>query len=139
VALLHANPQRRLIFLRSLLRTNLVCRRLQLQLAQSLPVYVRGEATLPLIRGASCSKFQKILDHRGIVLNELSRTGHLQLGRAYAMQRDTTKHAPRTRISSHFEDADADIPILKQGKAEFRETGSRPDVHSEMIRADHGG
>jgi hypothetical protein len=40
-------------------------------------------------------EFQKILDHRGIVQNDpIGALAHLQLGRAYAMQGDTTKARP---------------------------------------------
>ena len=65
------------------------------------PVYVRGEAYLAAHRGSEAAKeFQKILDHRGIVLNEpIGALAHLQLGRAYAMAGDTAK-ARIVRISS---------------------------------------
>ena len=48
------------------------------------PVYVRGEAYLAARRGPeAATEFQKILDHRGIVLNEpIGALAHLQLGRA---------------------------------------------------------
>ncbi len=57
------------------------------------PVYVRGEAYLAAHQGSeAAAEFQKILDHRGIVLNEpIGALAHLQIGRAYAMQGDTAK------------------------------------------------
>ena len=57
------------------------------------PVYVRGEAYLAAHQGnEAAAEFQKILDHRGIVLNEpIGALAHLQIGRAYAMQGDTAK------------------------------------------------
>jgi eukaryotic-like serine/threonine-protein kinase len=57
------------------------------------PVYVRGEAYLAAHRGnEAAAEFQKILDHRGIVLNEpIGALAHLQIGRAYSMQGDTVK------------------------------------------------
>ncbi len=59
--------------------------------ANLYPVYVRGEAFLAAHRGReAAAEFQKILDHRGIVLNEpIGALAHLQLGRAYVLQGDT--------------------------------------------------
>jgi eukaryotic-like serine/threonine-protein kinase len=66
-------------------------------------------------------EFQKILDHRGIVLNSpIGALAHLQLGRAYAMQGDTAKaKAAYQDFLALWKDADPDIPILKQAKAEY--------------------
>lgn len=86
------------------------------------PVYVRGEAYLAARRGTEAAReFQKILDHRGIVLNEpIGALAHLQLGRAYAMQGDTTKaRAAYHDFLTLWSDADPDIPILQQAKAEY--------------------
>ena len=53
------------------------------------PVFVRGEAYLAAHQGGeAAAEFQKILDHRGIVLNEpIGALAHLGLGRAYAYAR----------------------------------------------------
>ncbi len=86
------------------------------------PVYVRGEAYLAAHRGGeAAAEFQKILDHRGIVLNEpIGALAHLQLGRAYAMQGDTLKaRAAYQDFLTLWKDADPDIPILIQAKAEY--------------------
>ena len=86
------------------------------------PVYVRGEAYLAARRGTEAAReFQKILDHRGIVLNEpIGALAHLQLGRAYAMQGDVAKaKAAYKDFLTLWKDADPDIPILKQAKAEY--------------------
>jgi eukaryotic-like serine/threonine-protein kinase len=86
------------------------------------PVYVRGEAYLAAHQGSEAeAEFQKILDHRGIVLNEpIGALAHLQLGRAYAMQGDTTKaRAAYQSFLTLWKEADPDIPILKQAKAEY--------------------
>ena len=86
------------------------------------PVYVRGEAYLAAQRGAeAAAEFQRILDHRGIVLNEpIGALAHLQLGRAYAMQRDIAKaRVAYQDFLTLWKDADPDIPILKQAKAEY--------------------
>src|SRR6266436_55351 len=86
------------------------------------PVYVRGEAYLAAQRGnEAAAEFQKILDHRGIVLNEpIGALAHLQLGRAYALQGDTAKsRAAYQDFLTLWKDADPDIPIFKQAKAEY--------------------
>ena len=85
------------------------------------PAYVRGEAYLAAHQGKEAAvEFQKILDHRGIVLNEpIGALAHLQLGRAYAMQGDTAKS--RTAYQDFltlWKDADSDIPILIAARAE---------------------
>ena len=66
------------------------------------PVYVRGEAYLAAHRSnEAAAEFQKILDHRGLVLNEpIGALSHLGLARAYAMQGDTRRQRRLTRISS---------------------------------------
>jgi len=86
------------------------------------PVYVRGEAYLAAQQGAeAAAEFQKILDHRGIVVNSpIGALAHLQIGRAYALQGDAAK--ARTAYQDFltlWKDADPDIPILKQAKAEY--------------------
>jgi tetratricopeptide (TPR) repeat protein len=87
-----------------------------------MPVYLRGQAYLTVHDGtAAVSEFQKILDHPGIVLNELiGALAHLGLARAYALAGDTNK--ARTAYQdflAQWKDADPDIPILKQAKAEY--------------------
>jgi eukaryotic-like serine/threonine-protein kinase len=86
------------------------------------PVYVRGEAYLAAHQGTeAAAEFQKILDHRGIVLNEpIGALAHLQIGRAYAMQGDTAKaKAAYQDFLTLWKDADPDIPILVATKAEY--------------------
>jgi eukaryotic-like serine/threonine-protein kinase len=86
------------------------------------PVYVRGEAYLAARQASAAAvEFQKILDHQGIVVNEpIGALAHLQIGRAYAMQGDTAKaRAAYNDFLALWKDADPDIPILKQGKAEY--------------------
>jgi serine/threonine protein kinase/tetratricopeptide (TPR) repeat protein len=86
------------------------------------PVYVRGEAYLAAHQGSeAAAEFQKILDHRGIVLNEpIGALAHLQIGRAYAMQGDTAKaKAAYQDFLTLWNDADPDIPILIAAKAEY--------------------
>jgi len=86
------------------------------------PVYVRGEAYLAAHQGSeAAAEFQKILDHRGIVLNEpIGALAHLQIGRAYAMAGDTAKaRAAYQDFLTLWKDADPGIPILKQAKTEY--------------------
>jgi len=90
--------------------------------AAVFPVYVRGEAYLEAHQGSeAAAEFQKILDHRGIVFNEpIGALAHLQLGRAYAMAGDTTKAKSAYQdFFTLWRDADPDIPILKEAKAEY--------------------
>jgi len=86
------------------------------------PVYVRGEAYLKAGKGQqAAAEFQKLIDHRGIVLNfPLGALAHLGLARAYTLQGDTaTAKAAYKDFLALWKDADADIPILKEAKAEY--------------------
>jgi len=85
------------------------------------PAYVRGLAYLAAHQGAEAAgEFQRILDHRGLVLSDpIGALAHLQLGRAYVLAGDKDK--ARTAYQDFltlWKDADPDIPILKQAKAE---------------------
>jgi cytochrome c-type biogenesis protein CcmH/NrfG len=62
-----------------------------------------------------------MIDHRGIVLNfPLGALAHVGLGRAYALQGDTAKaRAAYQEFLTLWKDADPDIPILQQAKAEY--------------------
>jgi predicted Zn-dependent protease len=86
------------------------------------PVYVRGQAYLATHQGSeAAAEFQKILDHRGVVLNEpIGALAHLGLARAYALQGDTAKaRAAYNDFLTQWKDADPDIPVLQQAKAEY--------------------
>jgi tetratricopeptide (TPR) repeat protein len=85
-------------------------------------VYVRGEAYLAAHQGAeAAAEFQKILDHRGIVVSDpIGAVAHLQLGRAFVLAGDKTKaKAAYQDFLNIWKDADADIPILKQAQGEY--------------------
>ncbi len=85
------------------------------------PVYLRGQAYLMARKGSeAAAEFQKILDHPGIVLNlPIGAMAHLQIARAFAMQGETAKARVAYRdFLSLWKDADPDIPILKQARAE---------------------
>jgi tetratricopeptide (TPR) repeat protein len=86
------------------------------------PVYLRGQAYLQTGQGQqAAAEFQNIIDHRGIVVNFLlGALAHLQLGRAQAMIGD--QPAARKSYQDFFvlwKDADPDIPLLKQARAEY--------------------
>jgi eukaryotic-like serine/threonine-protein kinase len=96
------------------------------------PVYVRGEAYLAAGQGAAASaEFHKILDHSGIVWNcWTGALAHLGVARANALQSRSSQGADsdtaRVRALAAYKDfltlwkdADPDVAILKQAKAEY--------------------
>jgi serine/threonine protein kinase/Flp pilus assembly protein TadD len=96
------------------------------------PVYLRGEAYLAAGRGtAAAAEFQKIIDHSGIVWNcWTGALAHLGVARANALQARTSQaadaDAARVRALAAYKDfltlwkdADPDIPIMKEAKAEY--------------------
>lgn len=85
------------------------------------PVFVRGEAYLAARHGPeAAAEFQKILDYRGIVLNQpIAALARLDLARAYVVQGDLAKaRAQYQDFLWLWRNADRDIPILKQAVAE---------------------
>ena len=90
------------------------------------PVYLRGQADLLAHQGgAAAAEFQKILDHRGVVLNfPLGALTHLGLARAQARQGDGAKaRAAYQNFLALWKDADPDIPVLRQAQTEFARLG----------------
>jgi len=96
------------------------------------PTYIRGEAYLAAGQSTqAAAEFQKILDHSGIVWNcWTGALAHLGVARANALQSRTSQGADadtaRVRALAAYKDfltlwkdADPDIPILKQAKAEY--------------------
>jgi eukaryotic-like serine/threonine-protein kinase len=96
------------------------------------PTYIRGEAYLAAGQGnAAAAESQKILDHSGIVWNcWTGALAHLGVARANALQARTSQgadaDAARVRALAAYKDfltlwkdADPDIPILKQARAEY--------------------
>jgi hypothetical protein len=87
-----------------------------------LPAYVRGEAWLMLHDGnRAAAEFQKFIDHRGLVgpftWGALARLG---LARAYVFEDDTAKaRAAYGDFLALWKDADPDVPILKEARAEY--------------------
>ncbi|MGA8766317.1 MAG: protein kinase [Candidatus Acidiferrales bacterium] len=90
--------------------------------SQMLPVYVRGQVYLEAHHGAeAAAEFQKILDHPGVILySPTAALAHLGLGRAYALAGENSKaKAAYEDFLALWKDADPDIPIFKQAKAEY--------------------
>src|SRR5262249_17381467 len=101
-----------------------------------VPVYIRGEAYLGLHDGKNAaSEFQKFIDHRGMVGNfpwgALARLG---LARAYTLEAKSAEGAeadaarPKARAAyqdflTTWRDADPDVPLLKEAKAEYAKLG----------------
>jgi tetratricopeptide (TPR) repeat protein len=86
------------------------------------PVYARGVAYLAARRGQeAAAEFQKILDHRGIVISDpVGPLAQMQLGRAYALAGDKDKaRTAYTDFLTLWKDADPDIPILKEVQREY--------------------
>jgi serine/threonine protein kinase/tetratricopeptide (TPR) repeat protein len=86
------------------------------------PAYIRGLAYMAQKNGlAAVAEFQKFLDHPGVVQNFLlGSLAHLQLGRAYAVSGDAAKaKAAYQDFLTLWKDADPEIPILKEAKAEY--------------------
>ena len=84
--------------------------------------YVRGQALLAAHRYVdAAAEFQKILNHRGIVgADPIGALAHLQLARAFVLSKDPIKaKAAYQDFLTLWQDADSDIPILVQAKAEY--------------------
>jgi serine/threonine protein kinase/tetratricopeptide (TPR) repeat protein len=95
-------------------------------------VYVRGEAYLAAGQGKeAAAEFQKIIDHSGVVWNcWTGALAHLGVARANALQAKNSRGADadlaRSRALAAYKDflvlwkdADPDVPILKEAKAEY--------------------
>jgi len=101
-------------------------------IATLYPVYLRGGAFLAMGNGVEAAKeFQKFVDHRAMVANfPLAALARLGLARGYAVQAKTATgadaDAARVRALAAYKDfltlwkdADPDIPIYQQAKAEY--------------------
>jgi serine/threonine protein kinase/Flp pilus assembly protein TadD len=86
------------------------------------PVYLRGQAYLGAKQGAqAAAEYQKIVDHPGVAVNEpIGALAHLGLGRGYALAGDSSKAKIAYQdFFALWKNADSDLPILKQAKAEY--------------------
>jgi tetratricopeptide (TPR) repeat protein len=97
-----------------------------------IPAYVRGEAYLAARKSTyAAAEFQKVLDHPGVVWNcPTGALARLGLAQAYALgvrfgpdaAAETTRAKARAAFQDFlalWKDADPDIPILKQAKADY--------------------
>jgi eukaryotic-like serine/threonine-protein kinase len=88
----------------------------------ALSIYLRGQTHLAAHHGTeAAAEFQKLLDHPGLVISQpIGPLAHLGLARAYALQGHTAKAQAAYRdFLALWKDADPDIPILKQARAEY--------------------
>jgi eukaryotic-like serine/threonine-protein kinase len=96
------------------------------------PVYVHAEAYLAAGQaGAAVAEFHKILDHGGLVWNCWTGSlAHLGLARAHGLQSSTSQGADGEAARAQslaaykdflalWKDAEPEIPILKEARAEY--------------------
>ena len=86
------------------------------------PVYIRAEAYRAMHDGAAAgADFQKFIEHRGLVgAFQWGALARLGVARAYTLQGDATKaKAAYQEFFTLWKDADPDIPIYQQAKAEY--------------------
>jgi eukaryotic-like serine/threonine-protein kinase len=104
------------------------------------PVYVRAEGYLRAGRGADAvAEFQRILDHPGIVVNTpVWALARLDVARAYALEAHQAQgdqaHGLKQKARAAYgdfltlwKDADPDVPVLKQAKAEYSKLDKNSD------------
>jgi len=89
---------------------------------QLTSAYLRGLAYLAEKKGPeAAAEFQKLIDHRAMLRGSITEPlSHLELARARVLSGDTP--GARKAYQDFFavwKDADPDIPILKQAKAEY--------------------
>ena len=88
-----------------------------------MSAYLRGQAYLATGRNSEAAlEFQKVLDHRGVVLTSLiGPLSHVGLARAYTLLGDIPR--ARAAYESFFNlwrDADKEVPILLKVQAEYK-------------------
>jgi cytochrome c-type biogenesis protein CcmH/NrfG len=86
------------------------------------PAYVRGLGFLSSHQGAeAAAEFQKLLDHSGVVFADpAAAVARIQIGRAWAMAGNRPKAvAAYQDFLTLWKDADPNVPILQQAKAEY--------------------
>ena len=86
------------------------------------PTYVRGQAYLAAHQAAAAvAEFQRILDHRSIVLvDPMGAMARLQLARALTLSGDTERAKSAYQdLLTLWENADPKIPIVEEARAEY--------------------
>jgi serine/threonine protein kinase len=127
LALIHREPAKAIEILQSSSRYELGMEGSSVAISL-YPVWVRGEAYRASGQGSEAIReYQKILDHRGVVINEpIGALAHLGISRAYALQGDTAKaRVAYQDFLALWKDADPDIPILIAAKAEYARLPAR--------------
>jgi hypothetical protein len=124
LALRSGEPQKALNLLEAVIPLELAVTRLSMEtsVGSLYAIYHRGEAYLALREGIrAAAEFQKILDHRGIVISDpIGALAHLQVGRSFVLAGNKTRaKAAYDDFLTLWKDADPDIPILIQAKAEY--------------------
>ena len=87
-----------------------------------LPVLMRARANLAANNGEDAiAEFQKIVKHRGLMsANPEGALARLGLARAYALSGNTAMaRAKYQEFLDLWKDADPDIPVFKEAKAEY--------------------
>lgn len=86
------------------------------------PILIRGEAYLAARKGPEAIReFQKLIDHRTVMIGDaVSALAGLGLARSYALSGDRNSAREQYRgFLALWKDADPDLPVLKQAKAEY--------------------
>ncbi|HKR26596.1 MAG TPA: winged helix-turn-helix domain-containing protein [Acidobacteriaceae bacterium] len=94
------------------------------QIADLLPIYVRGESYLKIGSGKEAEReFQKVVDHHGVdAMTTLYPLSQLGLARCYALQgRKADSRRAYEAFFSVWKDADRDLPILVKARNEYQE------------------
>jgi serine/threonine protein kinase/tetratricopeptide (TPR) repeat protein len=122
LALLHHEPAKAVEILQASARYELGQEGVAGVIAALYPVWVRAEAYRLSRQGADAAReYQKILDHRGVVMNgPIGALARLGLARAYYSQGDTAKaRVAYQDFLALWKDADPDVPILLAAKSEY--------------------
>lgn len=86
------------------------------------PIYVRGRAYLAAHQPVeAAAEFQRILDHRGIVLGDpMDAMARLHLARALVLSGDPAKaKSAYNDLFSLWKDADPRVPVVEEARAEY--------------------
>ena len=85
------------------------------------PVYLRGLAYLDAHQGGQAAgEFRRIIENRRIVWNDpIGALAHRPLGKALAMAGDPAARAAYDSFFALWKNADPDIPVLREARAEY--------------------
>ena len=94
------------------------------QIADLLPIYVRGDSYLKIRAGKEAEQeFKKVLSHHGVdAMTTLYPLSQLGLARSYALQgREAESRRAYEAFFTLWKDADRDLPILMKARREYQE------------------